>query len=137
MVSLYFSDCRTCEAFVSIAFPVSFAEEDWESTDAAKLFAMAEALGSRRVSDARVATFGDDCLVFLLMMAVPISMGVARLKKAPLSRFHNPSFDDGVVIRSNADSQVGLQQTAGLSGRVITFCPEKRSVITRCLLTCP
>lgn len=86
MVSLYFSDCRTCEAFVSIAFPVSFAEEDWESADAAKLFAMAEALGSRRVSDARVATFGDDCLVFLLMIAVPISVGFARLKKGTVEQ---------------------------------------------------
>ena len=43
MVPLYFSDCRTCDAFVSIAFPVSFEVDDWESADAAKLFAMAEA----------------------------------------------------------------------------------------------
>lgn len=54
--SLYFSDWSTLEAFASIAFPVSLEDDDCESADAAKLLAIAEALGSRRVSEASLDT---------------------------------------------------------------------------------
>ncbi|MNO00565.1 hypothetical protein D3C81_2204850 [compost metagenome] len=53
-----------------MALPVSLVDDDCERTDAARLFAIADAAGSRRVSEARVAAFADDCLVFIIFISL-------------------------------------------------------------------
>ncbi len=81
-----------------MALPVSLVEDDCESTDAAKLFAIADAFGSRRVSEARVAAFADDFLVFIRFVSLRLD-GLPALRGIAAQQ---PAVDGVVKLWPNA-----------------------------------
>lgn len=70
VASLYFGLWRTLEALLSIAALVCFPVPAWASADAARLLAVADALGLFSVAAALEAIFGEVCFVFSAMKAL-------------------------------------------------------------------
>jgi hypothetical protein len=74
-------------------------EDDWERADAARLLAIAEDCGSRRVSEASVAVFNEDCFVLLGMM---IHLVAEDRLSAPRITGQQRTVDDPVNVWLNA-----------------------------------
>ena len=68
VVSLYLSLWRTFEATVSIIAPVCFPVLDWAISEADSDFAMSDELLLPNVLAAKLATFGEVCLVLFDMI---------------------------------------------------------------------